>query len=210
MASPVVVPRCLRLSGPLAVLLLLGCTVLTGPELPDLPEEDLSLDPARLAEGATVYLCGRWFNRPAGPWALVDVFLYIDYEPPAGGPPSGPTAAVRKIVTQHGARIVKPFHVQGMRVWMPTESIPGLVAAGAVVTSVPDPARYDLVITVYSQRPLTSEDLEPVVALGGRVQENYLFLPGARVLIPNRSLIALAEQVRHKRIGWDYPTGCGF
>jgi hypothetical protein len=143
----------LRLASALVFLTLLGCGILE-PRLPfDLPEENLSTDPADLRPGDFVWECERWWRgRPAADEIMVDVLFFPQVYPPPDVP--HPTAKQRGLVERLGGVIVRPFDFAGLRVWMRTDSVLKLAEMRRdslypiQLYSVPDARRYDLYVSV--------------------------------------------------------------
>jgi hypothetical protein len=180
------------------------CTAFTGPGGYDLPEEDASLDPARLRVGDEIYYCGKW-NPQTGPPSVdrlfVDVFfgtgdslVRLDH----------PLAVHRFIVESVGATVVRSYHLPGFRVWMPTDSVPVLSGhGGIIVRAVPNPSRFDVMVAVYfGALAFGQGDSARVAALGGQVVSNYEFLGIVVLRVPDRSLGAIR---RDARVAWIEP-----
>lgn len=171
----------------LACLVCLGCSDLTGPDLPD---EDTSLDPARLAVGVEYYHCGHWdsrVGRPTTDHVLIDVFFtgepddqFLDH----------PRIAHRTILKFMRATIIRTYHLPGFRVWMPTDSVSPLSGRfGVIIRSVPDPSRYDLeVYADYGAHNFGTADSARIGALGGVVVNNYENIGLVDLKIPERSV----------------------
>jgi len=170
-----------------------GCSVLIGPDLPDLPPQSNSLDPADLRYGEELWRCGDWVDhvRPSGARMLVDVSFAVNSE--YGLDLAGPSAVHGHLVRQRDAAIVYEYNITGYRVWMPVDSIPSL-ARIAGVRDVPDPSRYDVqVFMTFRSRFLGSADSMAIRQLGGLVRENLNSIGAAYVFLPDASVPALRQ-----------------
>ena len=162
------------------------------PEQPyDLPPEDTSRDPLALRPGGFVYPCNDWNGgvRPSADHLLVDVFFGLPFGDPEVDRPS---LYHRGVVEALGGIILRSYHLAGMRVWLPTDSIPALEILGTV-RSVPEPRRYDTTVHIDFRMGLDwSADSLELVGLGGRVLIPPSSLPNfppiAIGLLPNRAI----------------------
>jgi len=188
---------------------ILACEIISGPGGYDLPEEDRSLDPARLSVGYEIYYCGDWnrtFGRPTARALFVDVFF-------SGGLEQArldhPLAVHRYIVEQAGGIVVRSYHAPGFRVWIATDSVPSLYARqGIAIRAVPDPRRFDLRGFVFYGGPnvFGGSDSLRVTQLGGRVVKNFENLGLVILDIPDRSLQLVRDdpRVQFIEIGPDF------
>lgn len=168
-------------------LALLGCRVLTGPSLPDLPPQNHSLDPADLRFGALVGDCQGWSggSRPPGTHLLADVFFTTDQFA------THPNVEQFNLVRQRGGSIVFEYHLPGYRVWIPIDSIPSF--PHATIRYVPDPSRYDARVAIrFGPDSVPDPDLAEIGRLGGRVTDLIVGFY-AEVLLPDASVPALRE-----------------
>jgi hypothetical protein len=188
--------------------MLLGCGILE-PRLPfELPEENLSTDPADLRPGDFVWECERWWRgRPAADEIMVDVLFIPQVYPPPDVP--HPTAKQRGLVERLGGVIVRPFNFAGLRVWMQTDSVLKLAEMRRdslypiQLFTVPDPRRYDPYVDIlfasdtdFDRVALRFSELGGVVILHG--------VPNSAVLIlPNR---AIPEVRRLPGVASVYPS----
>jgi hypothetical protein len=192
------VPRPYRTFACLCFLTLPACEIITGPGV-DLPEEDLSLDPARLSVGYEIYYCGDWnrtYGRPGASSLFVDVFFSAGLEQARL---DHPLAVHRYLVESVGGSIVRSFHAAGFRVWIARDSIPVLSGHnGVVIRSVPDPRRFDLRGFVFYGGPgvFGGADSAKVTQLGGSVVRNFENLGIVILHIPDRSLQQIREDSR--------------
>lgn len=182
-----------------ALILLVGCGDPLGPVDDDfrLPESDRSLDPARLVVGdyiATPCAFGMFGDRlvhlrDRHEWALVDIFL-------GSGAATGPTESDVEFVRSHGGRVLHRFNVPAVRARILLSNIPDLVREGYWVTvrEVPDPSRYDLVLSVGYRRPTKDLDLAIIAAYGGRVTARYVSIPWLAVILPDRTVPVLRDR----------------
>lgn len=180
----------------LVSLAVAACEVISGPGGYDLPEEDRSLNPARVRVGYEIYYCGDWnrtVGRPGGNALFADVFF-------SGGPEEArldhPLAVHRHIVQQAGGTVVRTYRAPGFRVWIATDSIPKLYARkGVSIRSVPDARRYDLRAVVFYGGPnvFGRTDSLRVTELGGVVAKNFENLGLVILHLPERSL----QQIRN-------------
>jgi hypothetical protein len=160
----------------------------TAPRLGDrvLPPPDTSLDPARLRMGQPLFACGRWATpRPSDERLLVDVFF--GRRSPADRD-DRPRQESLQGVADRGGEILFVFPFPAARVWIATDSIPGLPGS---VWTVPDPTRYDWPVSVGLSHPLTAADSARFVELGGRVRYLWPLMPALAGDLPSRSLAKL-------------------
>jgi hypothetical protein len=161
----------------------------TAPQLGDyeLPPPDASLDPARLRVGQPLFACGRWATpRPADERLLVDVFFA---RRSAADPDDRPRPESLQDVADRGGEILFVFPFPAARVWIATDSIPGLLAN--YVATVPDPTRYDWPVSVGLSHPLTAADSARFAELGGRVRYLWPLMPALAGDLPSRSVSKL-------------------
>jgi hypothetical protein len=165
------------------------------------PDEDTSLDPARLRVGQQMYYCGEWnssLGKPAASAVFADVFF-------SGGLELGlldrPLAIHRHLTESAGAVIVRSYRLPGFRVWIPTDSIPILAKhLGVSVRDVPDPRRYDLLLyAFFGVGQFRGADSLRIHDLGGRVIRNWESLGLVLLHVPERSV----RQIRSDpRVAW--------
>jgi hypothetical protein len=187
-----------------AALLAAGACAPTGP-LPGeyaLPPPDTSLDPARLRVGEPLFACGRWATPyPSDARLVVDVFF--GRRSPAD-PDDRPSQESLRDVTDRGGEILVVFPFPAARVWIATDSIPGLHAN--YVATVPDPARYDWAVSVGLSHALTAADSARFVELGGRVRYLWPLMPALAGDLPSRSVPALRATAG---VTWVEASGLG-
>ena len=175
-------------------LLLAGCRLLSGPA-DDLPEPDLSLDPARVRIGPLLWSCGGWSlgRRPPGQERTVDVYFpnYVETDQPLGDF-AGPKAANRYLIRRFGGTILWSFNVPVVRARVPIDSIP-LLSQSALVFGVPELSRYDVLVGVEYRRsaPFGVADSLAFVRLGAVVIDGVAGDLIPFIAVPNRSVPAI-------------------
>lgn len=176
-----------------------ACEIISGPGDYDVPDEDQSLDPARLSVGYEIYYCGDWnrtFGKPSDGALFVDVFFYAGFDQARL---DHPLEVHRRIVESVRASIVRSYRAAGFRVWIHRDSIPALYGHnGVTIRSVPDPRRYDLQVTAFYGGPgvFNGVDSVSVSKLGGRIVRNYEALGILLMHLPERSLPEIREDPR--------------
>lgn len=184
-----------------------GCGDASGPESlvpPDdmvLPAPDTSLDPDRLALGDVIATPCTWgINDPfktlrdRHEWAFVDIYFGRGSE---AGPWDGPTDDDIALVEASGGFVLFRFHVPAVRAVIMLSHVPDVVLGGywIIVRDVPDPARYDVMLSVGLDHEWTDQDIQRFQELGGRIDYRFSFIPAISGVLPDRSIPAL----------WDHP-----
>jgi hypothetical protein len=163
-----------------------------------LPEPDLSLDPAALAQPRLMYACGTWLygDKPTEAKVFVDVSFDRRLQSDVYDHPTSRHIAA---VERHGGKIVYKFHFPAARVWIATDSIPALASEVPVrgVLRIADLRRYDWNAGVGYIKPYTyQEGITRYVELGGKVDFVFNTINGISGLIPDRSIGALRSDPR--------------
>jgi len=157
-----------------------------------LPDRDLSLDPAALAEPRLIYECNKWIGeKPTDEKIFVDVAFDRRTEAePYDHPTSRHIAAVQK----HGGKIVYKFHFPAVRAWIASSEIPALYDEEPIkaVIRVTNLRRYDWSAFVGYVRPYSyQEGARRFPGYGGRVDIVLDQINAIVGLIPDESVAAL-------------------
>lgn len=179
----------------LSLALLSACSLLTEPLGYDLPDPDLSLNPAALEPQNIIYGCGRWIgDPPVEEKIFVDIaFLRPDLDEE---PEDRPSPRHLAALARYGGKVAYKFHFPAVRAWIATKDIPGLAGDRAVnsVFRVANLRRYDWTASVgyrgdYSYRDGAIRFAE----LGGRVDYQFDVINAIGGLIPDRSAAVLRQ-----------------
>jgi hypothetical protein len=110
-----------------------------------------SRDPAALREGRIVFACGGWQSEKP----LRDSKILVDaifLRSTADGPFDRTTWLDRVLALRYGAQIVYTFNSNAAGVWIAPKDVPRFSAIAPQILSVPDPRRYDWLVTVFSNQ----------------------------------------------------------